>query len=136
MIKGSCLCGAVTYQLDRPPEIMNICHCSMCRKVTGSSYGVFAHTTIDAFHWVTGESKVTLFESSPENRRSFCSVCGSNVPVVEKEGGVILPAGTFDGDPGVRPSVQIFTASKAPWHELTRDPPAFEEFPPDDFFDQ
>lgn len=56
--------------------------------------------------------------------------------MIENEGDVIVPAGTFDDDPGVRPSLQIFLASKAPWHDAAKDPPAFEEFQPDDFFDE
>ncbi|HSH43849.1 MAG TPA: GFA family protein [Arenicellales bacterium] len=135
MIKGSCLCGAVRYRLDEPPEVMNLCHCRMCRKATGSSYGVFAHTSSDKFHWLAGEANVSRFESSPGNYRSFCSICGSNVPVIETDGSVIVPAGTFDDDPGARPALQIFAASKAPWHELADHPVAFNEFEPDDFFD-
>lgn len=136
MIRGSCLCGEVAYELARPPTVMNICHCSMCRKVTGSSYGVFAHTSLDNFRWIAGEAGITRYESSPGEFRAFCSVCGSNVPISESDGSVIIPAGTFDSDPQARPVVQIFAGSRAPWHEMANDPPAFEEFEPDDFFDQ
>ncbi len=136
MIKGSCLCGLVVYQLVQPPAVMNICHCSMCRKVTGSSYGVFAHTHLDNFRWIAGERRIARYESSPGEFRAFCPVCGSNVPVSESDGSVIIPAGTFDDDPRSSPVVQIFAGSRAPWHEVADDTPAFDEFEPDDFFDR
>lgn len=133
MIRGSCLCVRVAYRLEKPPAEMNICHCSMCRKIRGSSYGVFAHTDSDNFHWIEGQSTVRRFESSPGEFQAFCPVCGSTVPVVEASGNVIIPAGTFDDDPKIRPMAQIFAASKAAWHELTESPQAFAEFASDDF---
>ena len=136
MIKGTCLCRAVEYELECAPDAMNLCHCSMCRKVTGSAYGVFAHMNLKKFHWVNGEDKIQRYESSPGEFRAFCSQCGSNLPVcIEENSHVIIPAGSFDDDPQIRPAVQIFAGSKAPWHKIADSPPSFSEFEPDDFFD-
>jgi len=107
----------------------------MCRKVHGSAFGSFLHAHGTFFRWVSGESLIQSYQSSPENIRAFCRVCGSNVPVLEDEGAhVNIPAGALDDDPEVRPIVHIHTASKAPWYEITDELPQFAEFPPEEFW--
>lgn len=136
MIKGSCLCGAIRFELDRAPDVMNLCHCSMCRKITGAAFGVFAHTTLANFRWTEGGELMTRYESSPGNWRVFCSTCGSLVPSCDESNAhVCIPAGSFDDDPQIAPAVQIFAGSKASWYDIALGPPSFEEFAPDDFFD-
>ena len=135
MVHGSCLCGQVRFELTGPAQFINHCHCSMCRKVHGAAYGSFLHADGKYFHWVSGESSIHNYQSSPKNFRAFCRVCGSKVPVLEDEGThVIIPAGALDDDPGVRPVVHIHTASKASWYEITDKLPQFAEFPPQEFW--
>ena len=135
MIRGSCLCGRVRFELDGAPRFINHCHCSMCRKVHGAAFGSFLHADGRSFRWLSGEAGVERFESSPGNSRAFCRVCGSNMPVLEDEvTHVIIPAGSIDDDPAVRPIVHIHTASKAPWFEITDALPQFAEFPPAEFW--
>ena len=135
MIQGSCLCGNVRFEFAGAPEFINHCHCSMCRKVHGAAFGSFLHADGRGFRWLSGQSRVENYQSSPGNVRAFCKVCGSNMPVLE-EGGthVIIPAGTLDGDPDVRPIVHIHTASKALWFEITDALPQFAESPPPEFW--
>ncbi len=124
MIHGSCLCGTVRFALAGSPQFINHCHCSMCRKVHGSAFGSFLHA-----------DEVRNYASSAGNVRAFCRLCGSNLPVLEDGGNhVIVPAGTLDDDPGVRPVVHIHVASKAPWFEITDDLPRFAAFPPKEFW--
>lgn len=135
MIRGSCLCGKVRFELAGSPMFINHCHCSMCRKVHGAAFGSFLHADGRGFRWVSGEAHVERYASSPGNVRAFCKVCGANLPVLEDEGAhVIIPAGGLDDDPGVRPIVHIHTASKAPWFEISDALPRFEAFPPDEFW--
>lgn len=136
MIRGSCLCGKVRYELDGGAQLINHCHCSMCRKVHGAAFGSFLHASGEGFRWVDGSAAhITVYASSPNNTRAFCSTCGSNVPVLEDGGAhVIIPAGTLDDDPGVRPIVHIHVASKAPWFEITDGLPQFGAFPPEEFW--
>lgn len=135
MVHGSCLCGQVRFELVGPAQFINHCHCSMCRKAHGSAFGSFLHADGGLFRWVSGELLIQNYQSSPENFRAFCSVCGSNVPVLEDEGGhVIIPAGALDDDPEVRPIVHIHTVSRAPWYEITDALPQFGEFPPEEFW--
>ena len=131
MITGSCLCGSVAWELDGTVDLINYCHCTMCRKIHGAPFGAFAHAHTRNFHWLRGDSAIARYESSSGIFRCFCSVCGSAIPVVEDDE-VIIPAGGIEGDVGVRPSVHIFVASKAPWYEITDSLPQHDRFPPDD----
>jgi hypothetical protein len=134
-IRGSCLCGAVRYSLHGPAQFINHCHCSMCRKAHGAAFGSFLHGDGAHFRWDRGEDSVRSYRSSADSFRCFCTVCGSNLPVLEDDGAhVCIPAGTLDGDPGVRPVVHIHTASKAAWTTIADGLPQFEGFPPDDFW--
>jgi hypothetical protein len=103
----------------------------MCRKYHGAAFGTYVGVKAADFRWLKGEELVTSYESSPGGQRGFCRTCGSNLPVLEpgaKE--FFIPAGTLDDDPGVRPAVHIFVASKAPWVEIDDELPQFDEYPP------
>ena len=135
MIHGSCLCGQIKYELAGGVEVINNCHCTMCRKAHGAAFGSFLHAASKGFRWTAGEGLIERYESSPGSLRAFCRVCGSNMPVLEDGGEVNIPAGTLDDDPGVRPVVHIFVGSKASWFEIEDALPKFDEFPPGEFWD-
>jgi hypothetical protein len=137
MIRGSCLCGQVRFALDAAPQFINHCHCGMCRKAHGAAFGSFLHADGQAFRWLAGEALVERFESSAGVYRAFCRVCGSNLPVLEDDDThVIIPAGTLDDDPGMKPIVHIHVASKAPWYRIEDSVPQFDADPPDAFWDE
>ncbi|MFQ5698702.1 MAG: GFA family protein [Myxococcota bacterium] len=129
MTRGSCLCGAVTWQAAGPFDRMVHCHCSMCRKAHGAAFATFAATPASGFEWRAGEERITRYESSESLSRPFCSTCGSVVPVAGGDP-VFVPAGCLDDDPGVRPQAHIFAASRAPWHEIRDALPQFAAYPP------
>ena len=126
MIQGSCLCGAVRYEFDEQTILLvNNCHCSRCRKVSGAAYATFVQIPGKSFRWISGEGSVATFESSPGNRRAFCKVCGSRAPQSRNwSEHVTVPAGGLDGDPGAKPHVNIFVADKAPWHTIHESIPS------------
>jgi len=125
MVRGSCLCGGVRFEADAI-ELLSHCHCSMCRKAHGAAYGTFANAYKTGFRWVSGEELVQPYRSSAHNERAFCRVCGSNLPYTSEDADTwVIPAGALDDDPGVRPALQMFTADKAPWHELDASLPSF-----------
>ena len=131
MLKGSCLCGGVRYEIDGEVELMGNCYCSMCRKHHGTSFASFVGVKTPDFRWVKGEDLVTRYESSPGAHRGFCRTCGSSLPLPHPGSPTMFaPVGTLDDDPGVRPLAHIFVASKAPWVEIADDLPQFDEFPP------
>ena len=109
----------------------------MCRKVHGAAFGSFLHATADQFQWISGVELIKTYQAPHQDDRCFCSNCGSNVPVIEKEANnVIIPAGTLDTDPGIKPIVHIFTGSKAPWYEINDALPQFEEFAPEEWIQE
>jgi hypothetical protein len=102
----------------------------MCRKAHGAAFVTFVEARADAFRWVKGEDLVTFYRSSSAFQRSFCRVCGSNLPILEP-GEIYAPAGALDDDPGIRPQTHIFVGSKAPWVEILDELPRFDEYPPE-----
>ena len=130
--RGSCLCGDVAFELAGLPEIVQNCHCSRCRRARSAAHATNAFFRREQLTWIRGEDGVENFPLPGAKRfgQAFCRRCGSTVPrVVESTGYVVVPCGSLDGDPGMRPLSHIFTGSKAPWHEITDALPRWEELP-------
>ena len=125
MVKGSCLCGQIHYEVTGKFSPAIYCHCGQCRKATGSSFATNASVRADSFRFVAGESLVSEFESSPGQFRCFCSQCGS--PLIKRYTAnseeVRVRLGTLDDDPGIEVVAHIFAASKAPWMRIHDDIP-------------
>jgi hypothetical protein len=130
MVRGRCLCGSVTFEVSGELGVVMHCHCSMCRKTHGSVFATHGAVAGDGFRWLTGQELVQRYVSSPGNVRPFCRRCGSAVPSDHMPNLVMVPLGTLDDDPGVRPIAHIFVGSKAPWHDVTGDLPRFDAYPP------
>ncbi|HEU4780691.1 MAG TPA: GFA family protein, partial [Steroidobacteraceae bacterium] len=79
-IEGRCLCGAVHWSYDAPLTTMHYCHCMLCRKHHGTLFATVVAGPLATFHWREGTEEIGTWQSSPQGKRSFCSVCGSNVP--------------------------------------------------------
>ena len=132
MLRGSCLCGGVRYEISGALSYALNCHCSMCRKAHGAAFRSRARVKADDFRWTQGAEQVTYYESSPGNHRGFCSVCGS--PLLSRFDHDArfygLPLGALDDDPGLKPGFHVFVAHKAPWYDITDELPQFAELPP------
>ena len=134
-ISGSCLCGAVSYQYVGPIKVFQYCHCTRCRKYTGSAYA--SHIIIDPaqFQWLSGEDSLGRFEypDAKHFATSFCKNCGSSLPWLTKTGkAIIVTAGTLDDDPKEKPTHNVFMADKAPWYEEVGDLKQYEALPVSD----
>ena len=130
MVRGSCLCGGVQFELAQVPLIV-LCHCSICRKANGAPFESGAAVLTADFTLHTGEDLIQIYESSPEVQRAFCRVCGSRAPSKSRDGNLyFVPAGLLNDDPGVKPALHMFVGSKAPWWDITDDLPQFEEWVP------
>ena len=126
MIQGSCLCGAVKFQIDESEILMmNNCHCSRCRKATGSAFGSFVFLAAKDFEWLSGKDNVQGYQSSPHLERAFCKTCGSSVPFAAPFHQMGVPGGILDGDPKTEPEADIFTADKLPWYEVPQSAVSF-----------
>ena len=129
-IRGSCLCGHVTFEVSAPCDWMGHCHCSMCRKAHGGAFATHVATDAEGVRWRSGEEGVRRYQSSPAGVRPFCARCGSKLPELPATGPVYVPAGVLDDDPQIRPQMHIFVASKAPWHDIADALPRFDAYPP------
>lgn len=131
-IVGSCLCGAVTYEIAEPFKLFQYCHCSRCRKFTGSAHAANLFVSPDKFRWLTGQASVHRYElpNAKYFATSFCEHCGSSLPWMSRGGKVVVvPAGTLDDVPELHPQQNIFWESKAPWYEEAANLPKFAELP-------
>lgn len=79
MLKGSCLCGAVTYTVNAPVEHVSHCYCTMCQKQHGAAAGTYANVARSALTMERGADVITEYASSEHGRRAFCSRCGSTL---------------------------------------------------------
>ncbi len=131
MLRGSCLCGGIRYEINGKLFDALNCHCSMCRKAQGVAFRSRARVRSADFRLLSGDHLLTFFASSPGNHRGFCRVCGS--PISSKfdaDPSVFsLPLGALDDDPGVGPQMHGFVASKAPWFTIADNLPQFAELP-------
>ena len=115
--RGSCLCGAVRFEVAGALKGPDACHCGKCRKHSGH---YFVSTDVArAALTVHGEDKVTWYRSSEKVRRGFCSVCGSSLfwdPVHRDWIGIAM--GAFDGPTGTRMSRHIFVADRGDYYDI------------------
>jgi hypothetical protein len=116
---GSCLCGAVRFEIAGDFERFYLCHCEYCRKDTGSAHAANLFSSTATLKWLSGEDQVKVFNlPSTRHRNSFCSTCGSALPDLQMDGALLkVPAGSLDTAVGIRPDAHIFFSSKANWDE-------------------
>jgi hypothetical protein len=132
VVRGSCLCGGAAYEIEGGLVRFRNCHCSRCRKARSAAYASNLFVEPNSFRWTRGEDLLESYKV-PEAKRFmsvFCQVCGSNLPRVGLPEYVVIPAGSLDDDPGMKPEMHIFVGSKAGWHEITDGLPQHEEYPP------
>lgn len=131
-LTGSCLCGKVRYEITGDTRIFQYCHCSRCRKFTGSAHAANLLIAPEQLHWLAGEQYLGRYEPADSKHfaTAFCRHCGSSLPWLGKsKKAVVVPAGTLDTKPEIQPQQNIFWGSKAPWYEGTGDLPKYEELP-------
>ena len=120
MIRGSCLCGSIRYEVRGPLGPASHCHCSMCRKAHGAAFGTYSRVQRSDFVLVSGSEDIASYQSSSEVTRTFCRRCGSTLQFIRatRPNTFSLALGTLDDDPGVRPSMHIYVESKVPWLDI------------------
>jgi len=127
---GQCLCEGVQFQVDGDTPNFYQCHCSMCRKATGSSANAATFVHESAFSWLQGQALVRSFKKDSGYRADFCSVCGSPVPnQLRGTDKYWIPAGLLDGFDGSVVVVHLHTASKAEWDQIAGEGQHYDEMP-------
>jgi len=115
---GSCLCQTIQYKIIGEPKAFYLCHCSRCRKVTGSAHASNLFVHVESMQWLAGESMISSYRV-PDTRfaKSFCSQCSSAVPSLRPPSHVLIPAGSLDSEPELTPQAHISCASRAAWDD-------------------
>jgi hypothetical protein len=130
-LSGSCLCGAVAYEIQGALGPIGHCHCRTCQKAHAAAFATTARVARADFHWTRGADVVASFRSSPGKQRFFCPRCGTHlVAAWDDAPTVIVRVGSLDGDPGGRPVVHIWTSHRAPWFEIADALPQLPEGAP------
>jgi len=117
MHKGSCLCGAVTFEIEGELSAPDACHCSKCRKHSGH---YFASTDVARDRLtIEGAGNITWFQSSEKVRRGFCATCGSSLfwDPPHKDW-IAVAMGAFDGPTETRLNKHIFVADKGDYYDI------------------
>lgn len=128
--RGSCLCGAVRFEIDEFLPHATHCHCSMCRKFHGAAYATIASAPRDKFRWLTGEDAREGYTAENGTTRTFCRYCGSSLtfasPRVPQDV-IEIALGALDDDVPVTPDAHIFVASGANWAVIGDNLPQYAE---------
>jgi hypothetical protein len=131
-LRGGCLCGGVQYEISGEPVRFYHCHCSRCRKATGTGHASNIMVKLRDAAWTKGEELIAQYKV-PEAQRfgtCFCTRCGGQLPRIRKEMGMaIVPAGSLDTDSGMMPEARIFWDSRAAWSCQGDGIPTYAEYP-------
>jgi hypothetical protein len=133
VMQGSCLCSETAWEFTGPPERVQNCHCSRCRKARSAAHATNAIFKVDQFTWVRGKDRVRSYrlEGARYFGQDFCGACGSPTPiVVAATGRVFAACGTLDSPLSAGPVDNVFVNDKAPWFEITDGLPQWAAYPP------
>src|SRR5437763_561003 len=130
-MRGSGHWGAVSYNIDSLDSLRHG-HCDTCRKTHSAAFATTGRVPRESFRWLSGQDKLTAYESSPGKRRLFCSLCGCHIVASRSESPfVILRAASLDEDPKLRPQRRIWRSHDAAWLFEQAEIPSYPEFPPE-----
>jgi hypothetical protein len=124
--EGGCLCGAVRYRVTGDPIVVWVCHCTFCKRRTGSAFGLSAYFNEAAVQIINGELKVYQYRSDENNRwlrMEFCSTCGTTVTGVAEgfPGARFITGGTLEDPDWIKPAAHAWTRSALHWMAFPPD---------------
>ncbi|RCW19744.1 hypothetical protein DET53_1167 [Vibrio parahaemolyticus] len=120
MTKGECNCGAVTFDIKSQVSDVFICHCSICRKSTGSGGIAVVIVPRADFQWLSGENQIQKWNKPGHDwETSFCKCCGSPLPGIDSEHHMYVPASLItEGAENLEVVHHIWVNSKAGWEVI------------------
>jgi hypothetical protein len=122
-LTGGCLCGAIRFELSRPPRDAGYCHCTRCQRRTGTAASAQARVQPGSVRLLAGSGHLRGWSPPGGAEKCFCEICGAHLfardPVSKEIRAVRFSA--FDRDPGVRPSFRPFVAYAASWEPIPDD---------------
>ena len=130
-LSGGCQCGGVRYEVTaEKPYRTHVCHCTDCRKQSGSAFSITWIVPEDSFRLTQGKLKVfaSKAQSGRAKRGAFCPDCGSRIyNTIELRPGLLsIKPGTLDDASGLAPTRHVWVQSKLPWVEIPAGAEVFE----------
>ena len=127
---GSCLCGAVKFEVHGDFDSFYLCHCRHCQKDTGSAHAANLFSQSAQLVWLAGEEAVASYTlPGTRHQKCFCQTCGSAVPNTHIPGLLVVPAGCLDSELSRVPTAHLFTSSRAAWDRALGNVPEFPGLP-------
>jgi hypothetical protein len=129
---GGCLCGAVRYEISGEIRSFFHCHCTRCRKSSGTGHASNVLVNPQSASWTAGESLIRSYPvpGAKRFRTVFCSQCGSPLPRIAPDLSIaVIPAGSLDDSGDLAATARIFWASRAPWSCDSGTLPTWDEYP-------
>lgn len=131
MLRGECLCGSVKFEIPDDLAYSGYCHCSECRKFSGSSFSVFAGVKTDNIDILSGADNISYYEKTEDSHLGFCSKCGSSLFSRKPKIGLShIRMGCLNEAPTLAPQAHLHVASKATWDHINDELPKFDQGPP------
>lgn len=128
-LRGGCVCGAVAFEVTDAFRYAGYCHCSRCRRRTGSAFSAFAGIASDQLQ-VTAGAEQLLRVGGDEACCFFCRHCHCPLyHLFAPRKLVHVQLGALSDAPSKKPDQHIFVGSKAPWYEITDTLPQWAELP-------
>ncbi|GAA5214687.1 GFA family protein [Corallincola platygyrae] len=123
MATGECNCGAVGYEIAEELSDVYVCHCSICRRSTGSGGIAVVAVNKAQFRWTKGEDQIqTWHKPGHDWQTRFCKTCGSTLPGDNDDERMYVPVGTLiEGADNLKVAHHIWVDSKADWEEIGDD---------------
>jgi hypothetical protein len=134
-LTGGCGCGAVRFEVTEPLLSASYCHCTRCRRRTGTAASVNARARPGSVRIVAGEAGIGVWAPDGGFEKLFCGACGSALFSRDPDDPTVMGVrlGAFDRDPGVRPQWRQYVAYAVPWEPIPDDGlPRYGEARPDD----
>ena len=129
VLRGSCLCGAIQYEVADAFRYALNCHCSQCRRATGAAFKSFGGVEVERLRVTAGEQALHRYGEALSHD-VHCKVCGSLLYSLVRDGTFAhVTYGTLLDGPALEPTAHIFVGSKAPWFTITDTLPQFLEVP-------
>lgn len=126
---GSCLCGKVSFTVDKILPSIAHCHCTMCQKFLGAAFSTFVEVKLSDLHWLTGEGNLQSYRAENGTIRKFCRNCGSSLIFESKynrqEKTTEIALASFDSISHVVPDAHIYTQTKVDWLVLNNNIPQY-----------
>ena len=130
MFTGYCLCNNVRFGFETKPIDVSVCHCSLCRLMTGSAFGVYAKVSDAELTLTNGADDLNLYDVTVKLSTQFCQVFGSTLFArhADYPGFVYISLGAMAEGSDIRPTYHEFVGSKAGWFDIQDSLPKFEEW--------